>query len=160
MAAKSAGILLFRYRNQKLEVFLVHPGGPFWAKKDTGCWSIPKGEFKEDETPLSAAQREFREETGFNIEKLLRRKEFIALAPLKQPGGKTVHAWAAEGDCDASTIRSNTFRLEWPPHSGKQAEYPEVDRAEWFPVRIAYEKILKGQTGFLDQLCVILDREE
>ncbi len=160
MAAKSAGILLFRYRNQKLEVFLVHPGGPFWAKKDTGSWSIPKGEFEEEETPLSAAQREFKEETGFSIEKLLCRNEFIALAPLKQPGGKTVHAWAAEGDCIASSIRSNTFRLEWPPHSGKQAEYPEVDRAEWFPVRIAYEKILKGQTGFLDQLCVILGREE
>jgi len=147
MAKKSAGILLYRFREAKLEVFLVHPGGPFWAKKDIGAWSIPKGEFAEGEDPLVAARREFQEETGFSIS-----GNFIALLPLKQTGGKLVCAWAVEGDCHATTIKSNTFSMEWPPRSGKRTEFPEVDRAGWFPLEIARDKILKGQAGFLEEL--------
>ena len=130
-------------------MFLVHPGGPFWARKDLGAWSIPKGEFSDPEDPLTAAKREFEEETGFPVPGKL----FTALAPLKQPGGKLVYAWALEGDCDASAVKSNTFSLEWPPHSGKTHEFPEVDKAEWLDLRTtAKEKILKGQAGFLQEL--------
>jgi predicted NUDIX family NTP pyrophosphohydrolase len=142
----SAGLLLYR-RRATLEVFLVHPGGPFWAKKDAGAWSIPKGEFETGEDPLSAAIREFEEETGFPID-----GEFTALVPVKQPSGKTIHAWMIEGDCDAVNVRSNRFSMEWPPKSGKMAEFPEVDRAAWFDLTEARVKLLPGQVPFLDQL--------
>jgi len=143
----SAGILLYRIVENNLEVFLVHPGGPFWAKKDEGAWSIPKGLFEEGEDPLEAAKREFKEETGFSI-----LGEFMALTPLKQPSGKVVYAWAVEGDIDAASIKSNTFMMEWPPKSGKEQEFPEVDKGGWFDILQAKEKLLKGQHGFLDEL--------
>jgi predicted NUDIX family NTP pyrophosphohydrolase len=146
----SAGLLLYRRRGE-LEVFLVHPGGPFWAKKDAGAWSVPKGEIGEGEEPLQAAQREFLEETGFPIG-----GEFRPLELLKQSGGKSVHAWAVEADCDPSELRSNLFSLEWPPKSGQTREFPEVDRAAWFTIPQAREKILKGQIGFIDQLVGLL----
>ncbi len=144
---KTAGILLYRMRDAGLEVFLVHPGGPFWMKKDDGAWSIPKGEMEEGEDPLNAAKREFHEETGCSVE-----GNFIPLTPLKQRGGKLVYAWAVEGDCDAESIKSNLFSMEWPPRSGKRAEFPEVDRAAWFALELAKEKILKSQVGFLEEL--------
>lgn len=148
MAKKtSAGILLYRFRSETLEVFLVHPGGPFWAKKDVGAWSIPKGEFDEGTDPLEAAKREFHEETGSPIS-----GEFIALTPLKQPSGKLIHAWAVHGDIDASSIKSNTFSMEWPPRSGRQQEFQEIDKGEWFTIPAALEKLLPGQYGFLDEL--------
>jgi predicted NUDIX family NTP pyrophosphohydrolase len=148
MPRQSAGILLYRQREGTLEVFLVHPGGPFWAKKDAGAWSIPKGEFSPDgDDALTAARREFYEETGHEIE-----GEFRPLAPLKQSSAKIVHAWAVRGDLDPRTIRSNTFAIEWPPRSGKQQSFPEVDRGEWFALHEARVKILKGQTPFLDEL--------
>ena len=143
----SAGILLYRIRSETLEVFLVHPGGPFWAKKDAGAWSIQKGEFDEGADPLETAKREFHEETGSPIN-----GELVALAPLKQPSGKLVHAWAVQGDIDASSIKSNTFSMEWPPRSGKQQEFPEIDKGEWFKIPAAHEKLLPGQRGFLDEL--------
>ncbi len=148
MAKKnSAGILLHRLRGSGIEVFLVHPGGPFWATKDAGAWSIPKGEFEAGEDPLEAAKREFKEETGFAVE-----GNFIELTPVKQPGGKVVYAWAVMGDCEAESIKSNTFSLEWPPRSGKRKEFPEVDRAGWFTPEVAREKILKGQLVLLEEL--------
>ncbi|MDQ6916575.1 MAG: NUDIX domain-containing protein [Pseudomonadota bacterium] len=143
----SAGILLYRARDGELEIFLVHPGGPYWKNKDAGAWSIPKGEFDADADPLAAAQREFHEETGSRIS-----GEFVALNPLKQAAGKLVHAWAVQGDLAAASVASNTFSMEWPPNSGKQQEFPEVDRGEWFTIDAAKEKILKGQRGFLEQL--------
>lgn len=152
MPRLSAGILLYRFRDGTLEVFLVHPGGPFWAKEDLGAWSIPKGEFAEGEDPLDAAKREFEEETGFSVE-----GDFHELGPLKQPSGKIVHAWAVEGDCDASAIESNTFTMEWPPRSGRRQEFPEVDRAGWFDAGTAKEKILKGQVGFIGELEAIIN---
>ncbi|HEV7508047.1 MAG TPA: NUDIX domain-containing protein [Thermoanaerobaculia bacterium] len=148
MPKTSAGLLLYRLREGRLEVFLVHPGGPFWARKDLGAWSIPKGEFTEPEEPLAAAVREFREETGATIE-----GSFLPLSPRKQPGGKIVHAWAVEGELDPRQIQSNTFLLEWPRGSGRQKEFPEVDRAEWFGIPEAKRRILAGQLGFLDDLC-------
>lgn len=155
MPKHSAGLLLYRRREGILEVFLVHPGGPFWAKKDLGAWSIPKGEYTPGEDPLEAARREFAEETGCSAE-----GPFIPLTPLKQPSGKIISAWAVEGDCDAAKIRSNTFTLEWPPRSGKQQEFPEVDRAGWFTLEAAKEKIIKSQVGFLEELARILKREQ
>ncbi len=152
MAKNSAGLLPYRYREGTLEVFLVHPGGPYWARKDRGSWSIPKGEFTSDEDPFEVARREFEEETGFPAP-----GHFKPLTPLKQPGGKIVYAWAFEGDCDPSAIKSNMFSMEWPPRSGKYQEFPEVDRAEWFTIETAREKILKGQVGFLDELQKILE---
>ena len=143
----SAGILLYRFRGAMLEVFLVHPGGPYWQKKDAGVWSIPKGELEEGADALATAQREFREETGSEVS-----GEFVPLPPLKQPSGKLVHAWAVDGDVDATSITSNTFRMEWPPRSGRQQEFPEIDRGAWFPLSAAKEKILSGQRGFLEQL--------
>jgi predicted NUDIX family NTP pyrophosphohydrolase len=153
MPRQSAGLLLYRRRGE-LQVFLVHPGGPFWAKKDAYAWSIPKGEFAPDEDPLQAAKREFAEETG-----LAPAGAFVALPPLKQPGGKIVHAWAAEGDCDPAAVRSNTFTLEWPPRSGRMQEFPEVDRAAWFPLALARGKIHKGQAALLDELERLLQAE-
>lgn len=143
----SAGILLYRHRGERLEVFLVHPGGPFWAKKDDGAWSIPKGEYVEGDDPLTAAKREFREETGFRVGEMCH-----PLTPLKQPSGKIVSAWAVEGDVDPAAVTSNTFSLEWPPKSGKRQDFPEVDRAGWFNLPTARLKILPGQRPLLDQL--------
>jgi predicted NUDIX family NTP pyrophosphohydrolase len=148
MMKKSAGLVLYRFKNSQLEVFLVHPGGPFWSKKDEGAWSIPKGEYEEGEDPFEVAKREFKEETGYEAS-----GDFISLSPLKQPSRKTIIAWAFESDCDAGKIKSNTFMMEWPPRSGKYAEFPEVDRAGWFSVPVAKRKLLKGQVGFLELLC-------
>jgi predicted NUDIX family NTP pyrophosphohydrolase len=148
----SAGLLMYRFREEVLEVFLVHPGGPFWAKKDLGAWSLPKGEFDPEEDALAAARREFFEETGFPAE-----GEFIPLTPLKQPGGKMISAWAFEGGCDPGAVQSNTFTLEWPPRSGKHQEFPEIDRAGWFTLEDAKVKIIKGQAGFLEELSKILE---
>ena len=147
MPKQSAGILLYRNISGRIEVFLVHPGGPFWAKKDYGVWSIPKGEFTDSEVPLEAAKREFQEETSFPIE-----GTFSPLNPVKQPGGKTVYAWAVEGDIDAGAIRSNTFSIEWPIGSARTKSFPEIDRADWFDLEVAKIKILKGQSGLLEQL--------
>jgi predicted NUDIX family NTP pyrophosphohydrolase len=151
MARLSAGLLLYRRRRGVLEVFLVHPGGPFWAGKEAGAWSIPKGEFSPGEEPLAAARREFGEETGFTAA-----GEFLPLTPLKQPSGKIIQAWAVAGDCDPGAIRSNIFTLEWPPRSGRRQEFPEVDRAAWFTLAGAREKISQGQAGFLEELRQIL----
>ncbi len=152
MAKLSAGLLVYRVKDKTIEVFLVHPGGPFWAKKDEGSWSIPKGEYTATEDPLEAAKREFKEETGFDPPT----SKMIELQPIKQPSGKIVSVWAVEGDFDAGKIRSNLFSMEWPPKSGRQQEFPEVDRAEWFKLGEARIKILKGQIGFLDQLSTLL----
>jgi len=154
MAKQSAGLLLYRFHEGTLEVFLVHPGGPFWAKKDLGAWSIPKGEIDEGEDPLEAARREFEEETGFRPEGMFRE-----LTPVKQRSGKIVHTWAVEGDCDSAAIRSNTFSMEWPPRSGRQQEFPEVDRAGWFSIPEAREKILDGQRALMAQVELILHRK-
>ena len=152
MAKQSAGLLMYRIRDGEPEVFLVHPGGPFWAKKDKGAWSIPKGEYADDEDPLAAAKREFKEETGIEPGD----GPFTPLHPMKQKGGKLVNAWAFQGDCDPASIRSNTFTMEWPPRSGRKASFPEVDRAAWFTLETGREKILQGQIGFLEQLLEIL----
>ena len=151
MAKLSAGLLLYRRLESNVQVFLVHPGGPFWAKKDEGAWSLPKGEYAAGEDPLSAARREFTEETSFSME-----GEFIPLGELKQPGGKTITAWAIEGDLDPSRLRSNTFTLEWPPKSGRTQEFPEVDRGDWFSLPEAKRMILKGQVDFVDRLASAL----
>lgn len=142
----SAGLLMFKGRGQGLEVFLVHPGGPFWQNKDIGAWSIPKGEYLSGGDELTTAKREFEEETGIKPE-----GEFIPLGNSTQPGGKVVTAWALEGDC-STMIRSNTFSIEWPPKSGEWQEFPEVDRANWFPLDEARRRINKGQIKFLDRL--------
>ena len=147
MAKISAGLLLYRRRPGGPQVFLVHPGGPFWARKDAGAWSIPKGEAEPGENLLAAAQREFQEETGLGVT-----GDFLGLEPLRQPGGKVIHAWALEGDCDAATIRSNSFEMEWPPRSGRKQAFPEVDRAAWLDLASARVKATKGQLGLLDQL--------
>ena len=149
MAVKkqSAGILVYRIIKKKPEVFLVHPGGPFWKNKDAAAWSIPKGEFDAEESALDAAQREFEEETGVRL-----KGEFIELQPVKQKSGKTVYAWAFEGDIDASSIKSNSFEIEWPPKSGKKASFPEIDKAEWFDIKTGKEKINAYQINLLEQL--------
>jgi predicted NUDIX family NTP pyrophosphohydrolase len=150
MPKQSAGLLMFRLRDGEPEVLLVHPGGPFWATKDEGAWSIPKGEFPAEEQPLAAAQREFEEETGCRA-----RGPFIPLTPVTQRSGKLVHAWAVEGDCNAALLRSNVFSLEWPPKSGRRQEFPEVDRAEWFSVPVALRKINPAQRAFLTELVTL-----
>ena len=150
----SAGLLMFR-RKEQLEVLLVHPGGPLWARKDAGAWSIPKGEYQPGDDPLQAARREFEEEIGIRPD-----GEFLLLTPVKQAGGKIVAAWALAGDVDTDTIRSNTFTMEWPPRSGTQKSFPEIDRAEWFRVEKAREKILSGQLPLLDELLRILETQE
>jgi len=144
---KSAGLLLYRRGSNGLEVFLGHPGGPLWAKKDENAWSIPKGEVEEDEDLFSAAIREFREETGFIVD-----GDFMALKPVVQPSGKVVYAWALQRDVDAAAIQSNLFSMEWPPRSGKMRQFPEIDRAAWFPIDVAHRHIFKGQAGLLTQL--------
>ncbi len=151
----SAGLLLYR-RSGQIEIFLVHPGGPFWRNKDAGAWSLPKGEYLPDEDPLAAAKREFQEETGFPPPDGC----FIPLGELRQPGGKLVTAWAVEagnpGSFPAGEIQSNTFSMEWPPKSGQIQQFPEVDRAAWLSLSAAREKILPGQAAFLDQLVMHL----
>jgi predicted NUDIX family NTP pyrophosphohydrolase len=147
MAKISAGILMYRKRKGSLQVFLVHPGGPLWVKKDLGAWSIPKGEIDPGEDALSAARREFEEETG-----LLISGNFIPLSPVRLKSGKLVQAWAVEGDCDPEKMRSNSFSMEWPPRSGRQQEFPEIDRADWFGLEEAKGKINKGQVPLLEEL--------
>jgi predicted NUDIX family NTP pyrophosphohydrolase len=159
MSKQSAGILLFRRGNGRLQVLLVHPGGPFWAKKDEGAWSIPKGLIDEGESPLAAARREFQEETGFSLDSE-QECEFMDLGALRQPNGKIVRAFALEKDLDETKAVSNKFSLEWPKGSGLIREYPEIDRAGWFDVTLARKKILKGQAAFLDRLIRVLNYEE
>jgi predicted NUDIX family NTP pyrophosphohydrolase len=153
MSKKSAGLLLYREISGHLEVLLVHPGGPFWAKKDEGAWSIPKGEFEDNEDPLSAAKREFAEETGLSPD-----GEVIPLQPVRQPSGKLIYAWVVRCDVDLAQFRSNTFSMEWPPKSGRYQEFPEVDRAAWLTIEAARHKIVKGQEPFLEQLQNVLGR--
>lgn len=143
---------MYRTRNAALEVFLVHPGGPFWAKKDYGAWSIPKGEYMEGEDPLLAAQREFGEETGFAA-----RGPFLPLGAIQQAGGKIVHGWAFEGDCDPAQMKSNLCQIHWPPRSSRTMEIPEADRGAWFSIPEARQRILQSQQGLLDRLCQALE---
>ena len=150
---QSAGIVLYRLRQDTIEVFLVHPGGPYWAGKDEGAWSIPKGEIQEGDEPLQTAKREFAEETGLPIA-----GEFRALAPLKQPSGKLIHAWAVEGDIDPGAVKSNLFPMEWPPRSGITQEFPEIDQGAWFSIPLAMQKLLPGQRPFLDALHTLTAR--
>lgn len=147
MAKKSAGILFYRFKNELPEVLLVHPGGPFWAKKDLGAWSVPKGEFDEQEEPLAAAIREVKEELGVEAA-----GEFIGLSPAKQKSGKIIYTWALMQDLDPDHISSNTFEMEWPPRSGKTIIIPEVDRAGWFSIAEARKKLVPGQVPILDSL--------
>jgi predicted NUDIX family NTP pyrophosphohydrolase len=154
MPARSAGILLFRRGAAGPEVLLVHPGGPFWARKDHGAWSIPKGEHGDDEAPLDCARREFAEETGT----VLPEGALVALGEVRQRGGKRVLVWAAEGDLDPASVRSNTFEIEWPPRSGRRQEFPEIDRAAWFGLEEARERLLAAQAPFLDRLGEFLAR--
>ena len=142
----SAGLLLYRILAGQVQFLLAHPGGPFWKNKDAGAWTIPKGELEANEEPLAAAQREFEEELGFKPQ-----GKFIELTPVKQKGGKIVRAWAVQGDCEPDQIRSNTFNLEWPPRSGKQQAFPEVDRAAFFALEQAKEKINLGQLPLLHE---------
>lgn len=148
MARQSAGILMYRYRDATLEVLLVHPGGPFWAKKDAGAWTIPKGEPGEGETLIDAARREFKEEASFDLPA----GDLLELAPVKQKGGKVVHAWAVEGDIDTAAVKSNTVTMQWPPRSGREMTFPEIDRAEFFDIKTARLKINVAQVELLDEL--------
>ena len=147
MAKRSAGLLMYRRTGRELEVFLVHPGGPFWAAKDAGAWTVPKGEYVDGEEPLEAAKREFAEETGFAAS-----GEFIDLGTVRQTSGKIVNAWAFEGDCEPEKLVSNFCEIEWPPRSGKKMEIPEVDRGAWFTLDGARRAILKSQQEFLNVL--------
>jgi predicted NUDIX family NTP pyrophosphohydrolase len=152
MTKRSAGLLMFRRKSAEVEVFLVHPGGPFWAGKDAGAWMIPKGEYTDDEEPLVAAQREFREETGFEPH-----GEFLELGTVRQTGGKLVTVWAFEGDCNPAKLVSNTCLVMWPPRSSRMIEIPEVDRGAWFTLASAKSAILKSQSPFLDALKRIIE---
>jgi predicted NUDIX family NTP pyrophosphohydrolase len=152
---RSAGLLMYRIREGELEVFLVHPGGPFWAKKNEGAWTIPKGEYEDDEDPLGAAKREFHEETGF-----IASDDFIELGPVRQKSGKIVLAWAFEGDCDPAQLASNTCAIEWPPRSGKQIDIPEVDRGQWYGLAEARKYIREEQSKFLDALVERLNSQK
>ena len=152
MARRSAGILLYRRRGDGVEVLLVHPGGPLWARRDAGAWSIPKGEYTEGEDPLAAALREFEEETGQRPPEA----KMVALGEVRQRGGKVVSAWAAPGDLDPAAVTSNTFSMEWPPRSGRRRDFPEVDRAGWFDPATAREKLLAAQAGLVARLLAAL----
>lgn len=159
MAAKhSAGVLLYRRRGAEVEFLLVHPGGPFWRRKDTGAWSIPKGQVEDDEVPRACAIRELEEELGPAPE--LDPEQLIELGSIRQKAGKLVEAWAAEADFDPATLASNTFSMEWPPRSGSEQEFPEVDRAEWFDLEKAREKILPAQAELLDRLVERLESDD
>jgi predicted NUDIX family NTP pyrophosphohydrolase len=147
LAKRSAGLLLYRRRDGAIEVFLAHPGGPFWVKKDVGAWTIPKGEYEPEEEPLDAARREFEEETGFKVD-----GDFLDLGTVTQGSGKIVSAWAVEGDCDPAKLVSNLCQVEWPPRSRKMIEIPEVDRGAWYSMDEAKEKIFSSQAPFLDRL--------
>lgn len=151
---RSAGLLLYRRHGDEIEVFLVHPGGPFWSKKDHGAWTIPKGEYDAEEEPLAAAQREFEEETGFAVA-----GKFIELGTVQQKSGKVVGAWAVEGDCDPGQLKSNTCAIEWPPRSGKRIEIPEVDRGSWFSLQRAKTNLRSEQIAFLDRLVSNLEKK-
>lgn len=149
---RSAGLLMFRrHPDQGLQVLLAHPGGPFWARRDLGAWSLPKGEHGPEEEPLAAAQREFIEETGFAVTPPL-----LPLGELRQKSGKRISAWAFEGHADPARLRSNLFELEWPPHSGRVQQFPEVDRVAWFGIEAARQRIVPGQAGFLERLEAVL----
>jgi predicted NUDIX family NTP pyrophosphohydrolase len=148
VAKRSAGILLYRVKRGAPEVLLVHPGGPFWARRDAGAWSIPKGEYEPGDDPGASALREFEEETG----SALSPGELIDLGSVEQKGGKVVSAWASEGDLDPASVRSNSFTMQWPPRSGRQQEFPEIDRAQWFTLGEAREKLVPAQAEFLDRL--------
>ena len=152
MPLHSGGILLYRRRLPGIEVFLGHLGGPYFAKKDQHAWSIPKGLIQQGEQPLAAARREFQEEIGFTPA-----GRFRELTPVRQAGGKIIHAWAVEGDCDPAALRSNMFEIEWPPRSGRMQSFPEVDRAAWFALDEARSKIIKGQAALLDQLRALVE---
>lgn len=154
MPKLSAGLLVYRRSDREPEVLLVHPGGPYWAKKDGGAWSIPKGEYEPDEDPLEVAFREFREELGTDPPDL---GSPMFLGELRQPSGKIVSAWAVQGDVDVSDVHSNEFTMEWPPGSGRTGEFPEVDRAGWFDLETARMKLLRGQLGFIDRLSELLE---
>jgi predicted NUDIX family NTP pyrophosphohydrolase len=147
MARQSAGIVVYRRLDEIVEILLVHPGGPFWRSRDLGAWSIPKGEYSKGEEPEAAARREFAEETGWSL-----RGELRPLGEIRQKGGKVVTAFAVEGDFDAGSLNSNVFEMEWPPRSGRTASFPEVDRAGWFGLPEAREKILAGQQALLDRV--------
>jgi predicted NUDIX family NTP pyrophosphohydrolase len=147
MTVHSYGILLYRRTGNGLQVLLVHPGGPFWTGRDAGAWSIPKGLPEGEEAPLATARREFGEETGFAVD-----GDFVPLGELRQRSGKVIHAWALEHDLDTTRIRSNTFTVEWPRHSGRRQEYPEIDDGRWFSIHEARHRIVPGQAGFLDRL--------
>lgn len=151
MPRVSAGLLMYRFHEGQLQLLLVHPGGPFFVNKDEGAWSIPKGELNPDEDPRQAAQREFQEELG-----VIPSGPFIDLTPIKQKGGKLVHAWAFQGDCDSANCVSNTFTMEWPPRSGRQMEFPEIDKAVFFDIESARLKINPGQVAFIDELAAIV----
>ena len=155
MPERSAGILVFRHSGGILEVFLVHPGGPFWARKDDGAWSIPKGLMNQGEEPLAAARREFAEETGRTVD-----GDFRPLGDFRQPSGKIVTAWAVEADLDPLEIKSNSFEMEWPPRSGRRQQFPEVDRAGWFTPEQAETKLVKGQRPILAALNALLNRAD
>jgi predicted NUDIX family NTP pyrophosphohydrolase len=152
VAAQSAGILLYRLSSGAPEVLLGHPGGPFWARKDAGAWSVPKGEHGPDEEPLSAARREFTEELGLPVPG----GDPVPLGSVKQSGGKVVTVWALLGDLDPAAVRPGVFSVEWPPRSGRTQEFPEVDRVGWFDLVLAREKLLRGQLPFLDRLASAL----
>ena len=154
MPKQAAGILLYRRGANGLEVLLAHPGGPLWARKDAGAWTLPKGQFTEGELPLDAAKREFEEEMGTAPTGV-----FEALGTVKQPSGKIIHAWAAESDFDVSTVKSNLFTMEWPPRSGRSGDFPEVDRAGWFSIEEARHKIIKGQAPFIERLLALAKSE-
>ena len=151
MPRTSAGIALYRRADDSIELFLAHPGGPFWRNKDDGAWTFPKGEYTSDEDPLIAARREFSEEIGVDLD-----GEFIDLGTVRQSGGKIVRVFAMEGDCDPATLRSNTFKQVWPPKSGRYVEFPEVDRARWFTPAEARKKLIGAQVEFVDRLCARL----
>lgn len=152
---QSAGLLLFRLRDNRIEILLGHPGGPFWRRKDHGAWTIPKGLIDAGEDPRAAALREFTEETGHRPA-----GELLSLGSARQPGGKLVHAWAVQDDWDPVGLRSNTFEMEWPPRSGKRQEFPEIDRAAWFGIAEARSRILEGQAVFIDRLLEAVGKVE